>query len=60
MRLLCLDTTTEYIVLALKNDNKSDYYISEKGCKKHNSILLSDIDAFLENNGLKISDIDVF
>lgn len=60
MRLLCLDTTTEYIVLALKNDNKSDFYISEKGCKKHNSILLSAIDAFLEKNGLKISDIDVF
>ena len=60
MNILCIDTTTEYIVIALQKDEKSDFFISEKGCKKHNSIILSTIDEFLDKNGLKIGDIDVF
>lgn len=60
MKLLCIDTTTEYIVMALCDGDKTDYYVSEKGCKKHNSIILGLIDMFLAKNNINISDVDVF
>lgn len=60
MNLLAMDTTSEYIVLALKKEETEEIFISEKGCKKHNSALLSHVDVLLKKHGLTLSDIDVF
>jgi len=60
LNLLAIDTTTDTIVLALLNGERRDYFIGEAGCKKHNASLLTLIDAFLNRNALKISDVDVF
>lgn len=60
MRILALDTTTERVVLAFKDGENNDYFISEKGGKKHNAALLSYIDEFLSKNNCKLADIDVF
>lgn len=60
MILLAIDTTAESIILALKKDDKEDFFVSEKGAKKHNSVLLRHIDAFLAKNGLTIRDLDYF
>lgn len=58
MKLLALDTTTERVVIALKNDDNTDFFVSEKGGKKHNSALLGYIDAVLKKNGLELKDLD--
>jgi len=60
LNVLCIDTTTEYIVMSLQKGEKKSFYISEKGCKKHNSILLTLVDTFLGDNDLSLADIDVF
>lgn len=60
MKILAVDTTSEYIVLALKNGGSEDYFVSERGCKKHNSTLLFHIDEILKKNGLTLADVDVF
>ncbi len=58
MKLLALDTTTERVVIALKNDDKTDFFVSEKGGKKHNSALLGFVDGVLNKNGLTLNEID--
>ena len=60
MILLAIDTTAESIILALKKDDKEDFFVSEKGAKKHNSVLLSEIDGFLAKNALTLSDVEIF
>ena len=60
MILLAIDTTAESIILALKKDDKEDFFVSEKCAKKHNSVLLRHIDEFLAKNGLTIRDLDYF
>lgn len=60
MNLLAVDTTSDQIVLALYKEGSSDYFVGEKGAKKHNSVLLNDVDGFLQKNDLSINDIDVF
>ncbi len=60
VNIFCLDTSTEQIVMAIKIGDKEDFYVGEKGSKKHNSVLLSEIDAFLSKNEIDLSDIDVF
>ena len=60
MKLLAVDTSSDAIVLALANGDKKDYFVGEKGAKRHNAALLSDIDAFLERNDMSLQDVDVF
>lgn len=60
MNFLAIDTTTDNIVLALKKGDCVDYFVSEKDCKKHNSILLGKIDSLLKKNDIALSDIDAF
>lgn len=60
MILLAVDTSSEAIVLSLQNGDNKDYFIGEKGSRRHNAGLLSDMDAFLKKNDLTIAQVDVF
>lgn len=60
MNVLCLDTSGEKIAIGLVKGEEKFTFVSEEGSKKHNFVLLAHIDAHLEKNGLKISDIDYF
>ncbi len=60
MKVLCVDTTTDRIVLALYIDGNKAFFIGEKGCKKHNAVLLEEIDAILRENSVDINEIDYF
>lgn len=60
MKVLCVDTTTDRIVLALFADGNKYYFIGEKGCKKHNAVLLEEIDTILRENGVDVNEIDYF
>lgn len=60
MKLLAIDTTTEKIIIGLYNEGKRSFFVGEKGSKRHNSALLTNIDNILSENCLSINDIDVF
>lgn len=59
MNLLAIDTSTDRITLGLSVGEKKDFFIGDKGCKRHNSTLLSAIDELLDRNKITVRDIDV-
>ena len=60
MKLLAIDTSTDRIVLGLFKDGEKISFIGQDGSKKHNSVLLTYVDALLKENGLTCHDIDVY
>lgn len=61
MNILCIDTSSDNIALALKSgNNEPQYFIGSDDKKKHNSVLLTYIESFLQQNFLDIDDIDIF
>lgn len=60
MNVLCIDTTAEKLIFALKKGDSYSEYIGQPNSKKHNSTLLPLLDNFLRGNGINIQSIDVF
>lgn len=60
MRLLAIDTSTEYLTLAVMDGNKVSGRIHKKAAMRHSSLLVPMVDKVLEKSGLKIKDIDGF
>lgn len=60
MNILAIDTSTDKIVLALRKGDANFFYVGEEGCKKHNAILLENVDSLLEQGNVQLKDIDVF
>lgn len=61
MNILCMDTSADNIALALKVNNcDAKYFVGNDDKKKHNGVLLQYIDDFLQQNDIRINDIDTF
>jgi len=60
MNILAIDTSTEYLSLAVMKNGKISSRIHKKAAMAHSSILVPSIDKILKKSKLKIKDIDCF
>lgn len=60
MKILVIDATSDMMCIALTDGEKTFSFVSNKGSKKHNSLIMPAIDETLKKSGLKIDEIDVF
>lgn len=61
MNILCVDTSSDNIALALQvGNNAPQYFVGNDDKKRHNSVLLNYIEKFLQQNSVTIEQIDVF
>lgn len=60
MKILAIDTTSENLVIAYYDGEKTYSFVSDEGSKRHNSILMPSVDKVLSKSGDKISDVDCF
>lgn len=60
MNLLCVDTSTDTLDIAIIKDNKILDSYSQDVQKGHSAILLQEVDSLLKSNNLKASDMDAF
>ena len=60
MNLLCVDTSTDTLDIAIIKDNQILDSYSQEMVKGHSSILLQEVDNLLKQNGLKATDMDAF
>jgi len=60
MNILAIDTSTEFLSLAVMKNGKIASRIHKKAAMAHSRILVPTIDKALKKAGLKIKDIDVF
>ena len=60
MKVLCVDTTTADLVVAIVHENKIEDF-SVRGCgTRHSETLCNRVDFALKQSGLTFSDIDAF
>lgn len=59
MNKLIINTANENLIIVLQKDEKV-FFSSDDFAKHHNEVMLSEIDALLKENNLKINDIDEF
>lgn len=60
MNILAIDTSTDYLSLAIMKNEKIPARIHKKAGKRHSILLVPMIDKLLRKVGLKITDIDCF
>lgn len=60
MTILAIDTSTEYLSLAVMEDGKITGRIHKKAAMRHSSMLVPTIDKILKKAKLRIKDVDVF
>lgn len=60
MTLLAIDTSTDYLSIAVMKDGKISSRYHRKSAMRHSSVLVPTIDGTLKKAGLKIKDIDCF
>jgi len=60
MNILAIDTSTEYLGLAVMKDGRIAARLHKKAAMAHSSILIPSIDKVLKKARLKIKDVDVF
>ncbi len=60
MNILCVDSTSSELVIAIKSGDKDYFYVSPPDGKKHNKILLPEMENLLNVANLDIADIDCY
>lgn len=60
MKILAIDTTSENLVIAFYDGQKTYSFISQEGSKRHNSLLMPSVDSILNEAKCDIKDVDCF